>query len=87
VEQRIPGSDKKWKYFDNMKLVFRSEKRPGENCLYYHYCQQMVKRSWSYILGEHNMGRRWLVEGEYVSKNLVQILLLEFGQGGGYESA
>jgi hypothetical protein len=33
VEQRIPGSYKRWKDLDNTKLLFRNEKRPGENYL------------------------------------------------------
>jgi hypothetical protein len=86
VEQRIPSSYKRWKDLDNAKLLFRSEKRPGENYLYYHYCQQVLKQSWSHMPGEHNIGKWWSVEGEYMSNNLVQILLLELGEGGGYES-
>jgi hypothetical protein len=59
--------------------------RPAEKYLFYHYCQQALKWHWNYAADDHHFEKLWLVKGEYVSRYLVESLLVELGEAVGHE--
>ncbi len=73
-----------WKDLNGTKLQFRSTHRPRARYLYFHYCLQILRRSWAQsekgeALKEH-MGRHyWGTPGKYIRKQMLLAFIEEVG--------
>jgi hypothetical protein len=85
MNSKIPGLVWKWKFIDDTKVKFRGMTQPAEKYLFYYCCQQVLKRSWNYAADDHYFEKLWLVNWEYVSRYLIESLLVELDEAVGYE--
>lgn len=80
----LPMEDKKWVDLDGRELQFLSSHRPRARYLYYHYCVQMLRRSYHQneheeILRDHLNKKFWGTPGPYLRKSYLLALVQEIG--------
>lgn len=80
----------RYKDLDGRKLQFVGSFRPAARYLYFHYCIQVLRRSWQYneskspvkaasVLREENGKPFWGTPGRYLPKNMLLALVEELG--------
>jgi hypothetical protein len=79
-----PYSNKIWRDLDNEVLEFRSSFRPRARYLYFHYCCQILKKSWKeksqgQILKEEFGKLYWATPGRYMRRNMLLAFVEELG--------
>ncbi|EAW07120.1 uncharacterized protein ACLA_018240 [Aspergillus clavatus NRRL 1] len=80
----------KWRDLDNRPLVFKGKQRPAARYLYFHYCLQVLRRTWkagpgqaaAFTLGEELGKPVWTTPGRYIAKNMLRAFVEELGHDG-----
>ncbi|KAL3455715.1 hypothetical protein BJX64DRAFT_281870 [Aspergillus heterothallicus] len=79
-----------FKDLDGKKLVFKGNFRPAARYLYYHYCAQIIHRSWrkpsveATPLLEEELGKPfWGTPGPYIRANMLRAVMEEVGHDAG----
>ncbi|KAL2867170.1 HNH endonuclease signature motif containing protein [Aspergillus lucknowensis] len=85
MEHFVDGK-RKWKDLDGKKLEFKGSFRPEARYVYFHYCQQILRRSWragpsrAALSLQDEIGKPfWGTPGKYIRKNMLRALMEEVG--------
>lgn len=80
-----PESEQLWKDLDNTKVEFRSDFRPRARYLYFHYCIQLLRRTWKSEKKaaeklKQDFGKGyWGTIGPYLQDNMLRAFVEELG--------
>jgi hypothetical protein len=88
LDRPISGdSDLKWIDLNDRKLEFLSPHRPAARYLYFHYCLQILRRSWkagagekaAVILSKEFGNAVWATPGRYVGRRMLRLFAETLG--------